>query len=134
MVADDTGPRPHPSKEFSVQGKIIFVLGVATGYVVGTRVGRQGYENLKKQANEVWHSPQVQKTVANAGEFARDKIPVVGDFVGDLTQQASAQVDDAAHKHLATDTASTPGSDAVGSSDTASGDEAGSASDGGRDV
>jgi hypothetical protein len=93
-----------------VQGKIIFVLGVATGYVVGTRVGRQGYENLKRQANEVWHSPTVRKTVADAGEFARDKIPVVGDFVAGLTQEASVQVDDAAHKHLASDTAATDGS------------------------
>jgi hypothetical protein len=116
-----------------VQGKIIFVLGVATGYVVGTRVGRQGYESLKKQAAEakkqaadVWHDPRVQKTVANAGEFARDKIPVVGDFVGDLTTKASAQVDAAAGKHLAdsdADSAPNPAETAT-TSDTASADTA----------
>jgi hypothetical protein len=90
-----------------VQGKIIFVLGVAAGYVAGTRVGRQGYENLKKQASQLWQSPQVQKSVSTAGELARDKIPVVGDFVGDLAKDATEQVDVATHKHLA-DTPDSP--------------------------
>jgi len=87
-------------KGVTVQGKFIFLLGVAAGYVVGTRVGRQGYEDLKKQATAVWHDPRVQHSVATAGEFARDKIPVVGGLVGD-----------AAHKHLADDTASNSAGD-----------------------
>ena len=91
-----------------MQGKILFVLGAAAGYVVGTRVGRQGYENLKKQANDVLHDPKVQKTVASAGEFARDKIPVVGDIVGDLAQKASGQGDDSAPTSTAEQTPGAP--------------------------
>jgi len=61
-----------------MQGKIMFVLGAAAGYVVGTRTGRQGYERLKKQANDFWHNPKVQNTVSQAEDFAREKLPVVG--------------------------------------------------------
>ncbi|PRY70042.1 hypothetical protein B0I08_101164 [Glaciihabitans tibetensis] len=84
-----------------MQGKIVFALGVAAGYVLGTRVGRKGYEDLKKQANDVLHNPRIQKSVATAADFARENIPVVGDLVGDLSQKVPGQADDPAPKHSA---------------------------------
>jgi hypothetical protein len=66
-----------------MQGKILFVAGVAVGYVFGTRRGRQGYEKLKRQAGDVWSSPRVQKTVSDAQKLAKDNIPVVGEKISD---------------------------------------------------
>ncbi|MCU1406595.1 MAG: hypothetical protein JWQ43_2898 [Glaciihabitans sp.] len=77
----------------------MFVLGAATGYVVGTRTGRQGYERLKRQASALWTAPSVQKTVTQAEEFARDKIPVVGATVSAAAKKAGEAVTDAAEKN-----------------------------------
>jgi len=87
-----------------MQGKIMFVLGAATGYVFGTRTGRQGYERLKRQAKEFWQNPRVQSTVSNAEDFAREKIPVVGDKVSAAAKKATGAVNEAVAKHSATDT------------------------------
>jgi len=86
-----------------MQGKIMFVLGAATGYVFGTRTGRQGYERLKRQAKDFWQNPRVQSTVSSAEDFAREKIPVVGDKVSAAAKKATGSVSDAVAKHSATD-------------------------------
>jgi hypothetical protein len=62
---------PH-TEEFIMQGKIMFVLGAATGYVFGTRTGRQGYERLKRQAKDFWQNPRVQSTVSS-GQYRRQE-------------------------------------------------------------
>jgi hypothetical protein len=86
-----------------MQGKIMFVLGAAAGYVFGTRTGRQGYERLKRQARDFWQNPRVQSTVSTAGDLAREKIPVVGEKVSDVAKKATGAVSDAAAKHSAAD-------------------------------
>jgi len=54
---------------------VTFVLGLAVGYVVGTRQGRQGYENLKNRASDLWSNPRVRRTVSDAQKVVRDKAP-----------------------------------------------------------
>jgi hypothetical protein len=81
-----------------MQGKIIFVLGAAVGYVVGTRKGRRGYEQLKSQAADAWQSPRVQQTVSGVENFAKEKLPVVGEQVGQLAKKAAESVSAAARK------------------------------------
>jgi hypothetical protein len=105
-----------------MQGKIMFVLGAATGYVFGTRTGRQGYERLKRQARDFWQNPRVQSTVSSAEGFAREKIPVVGEKLGDVAKKATGAAGDATAKHSASDTTtssdttpnSSPSQDSVG--------------------
>ena len=46
-----------------MKGKIAFVLGAAVGYVLGTRAGRERYEQIKRGANSVWQTPPVQRGV-----------------------------------------------------------------------
>lgn len=46
-----------------MKGKIAFVLGAAVGYVLGTRAGRERYEQIKRGAEKVWHTEPVQKGV-----------------------------------------------------------------------
>ncbi len=75
-----------------MQGKIMFALGAAVGYVFGTRTGRQGYERLKKQASDFWQNERVQRTVQDVEDFAKDKIPVVGEKVSDVTEKLSRTV------------------------------------------
>ena len=71
---------------------VTFVLGLAVGYVVGTRQGRQGYENLKNRASDLWSNPRVRRTVSDAQKVVRDKAPKLAG----AASKAVDKIDDAA--------------------------------------
>ncbi|MCS5717480.1 YtxH domain-containing protein [Herbiconiux sp. CPCC 205763] len=60
-----------------MRGKIIFVVGLATGYVLGTRAGRERYEQIKAGAQKVWNTPTVQSGVQKAQDFAGARVDTV---------------------------------------------------------
>jgi oxygen-dependent protoporphyrinogen oxidase len=60
-----------------MKGKITLLVGGAVGYVLGTRAGRQRYEQIKARARSVWASPKVQEKATQAQDYARQKAPVV---------------------------------------------------------
>lgn len=68
-------------------GKLSFLAGVAAGYVLGAKAGRQRYEQIRRTSEKVWNSQPVQKQVASAKEAARTKAaPVVADLVADAAR------------------------------------------------
>jgi hypothetical protein len=75
-----------------VKGKILFVAGLGLGYVLGTRAGREKYEELRTSALKVWNDPRVQKQVDNVEDFVKDKAPEVAEFVSDNAKKVVAQV------------------------------------------
>src|SRR5438128_483662 len=44
-----------------MRGKLLFLGGLAVGFVVGTRAGREKYEELVQTARKVKESPTVQE-------------------------------------------------------------------------
>lgn len=66
-----------------MKGKILLLTGLAVGYVLGTRAGRERYEEIKSAATKLWNDPRVQKPVKQAEEFVKDKAPDVAEFVTD---------------------------------------------------
>lgn len=58
-----------------MKGKVAFVAGLATGYVLGSRAGRARYEQIKKGAIKLWETAPVvkgrKKVKAIASERAR---------------------------------------------------------------
>ncbi len=58
--------------------KLTFLAGAATGYILGTRAGRDRYDEMKKQADALWHDPRVQEKVSAAGDTVKEKAPEVG--------------------------------------------------------
>lgn len=68
-------------------GKATLVVGLAAGYVLGTRDGRERYEQIKTQATRFVQDPRVQRKASQAQDLAKEKAP-----------QASAKIADAAHK------------------------------------
>ncbi|GGR75071.1 hypothetical protein GCM10010252_11840 [Streptomyces aureoverticillatus] len=52
--------------------RLTFVAGLALGYVLGTRAGRERYEQLKKSFREVAQNPAVRNTVESAAQQGRD--------------------------------------------------------------
>ena len=51
--------------------RLTFVVGLALGYVLGTRAGRERYEQLKKSAREISQNPAVRNTAEAAAHQGR---------------------------------------------------------------
>ncbi|MDR6866886.1 hypothetical protein J2Y69_001485 [Microbacterium resistens] len=60
-----------------MKGKIGLVVGLGVGYVLGTRAGRERYEQIKKQWLKVWHLDPVQAQVSKVREFAKTQAAAV---------------------------------------------------------
>ncbi|ATL27538.1 MULTISPECIES: YtxH domain-containing protein [Streptomyces] len=52
--------------------RLTFVAGLALGYVLGTRAGRERYEQLKKSARGISQNPAVRNTVESATQQGRE--------------------------------------------------------------
>lgn len=75
-----------------MRGKILFATGLAVGYVLGARAGRQQYEKIKAAASNLWNDPRVQHQVDTVEGFVKDKAPEVADFVADNAKKVASQV------------------------------------------
>ena len=64
-----------------MRGRILLVTGIAIGYVLGTRAGRQRYEEIKSAVSGFWNSPRVQKNVHQAEDYVKEKAPEVAKSV-----------------------------------------------------
>lgn len=64
-----------------MRGKILLVLGLGIGYVLGTRDGRARYNQMKNAALKVWNDPRVQEQVSAATEFVKENAPEVASAV-----------------------------------------------------
>jgi len=75
--------------------RLTFVAGLALGYVLGTRAGRERYEKLKKSARQIAQNPAVRNTAETAAhqgrEFAGKALHTVSDKVGDRVPDSVAQ-------------------------------------------
>lgn len=75
--------------------KLTFVSGLALGYVLGTRAGRERYEQLKKSARQVAQNPAVRNTAESAAQqgrhYAGKAYHVVSERVGDRVPESVAQ-------------------------------------------
>ncbi|MGV8885756.1 MAG: YtxH domain-containing protein [Microbacteriaceae bacterium] len=99
-----------------MKGKILLVVGLAVGYVLGTRAGREKYEEIKKNANKLWNDPRVQRQVENAEDFVKDKAPEVAEFLADGAKKVVGQV--AGKKPATRSTASKPAAASSGTRST----------------
>lgn len=54
-----------------MKGKIGIVVGLAAGYVLGSRAGRERYEQIKSGALKLWNTDPVQKQVDKAKDLGK---------------------------------------------------------------
>ncbi|NLA66164.1 MAG: YtxH domain-containing protein [Leucobacter sp.] len=83
-----------------MKGKIAFVIGAAVGYVLGSRAGRERYEQIKRGAATVWQTEPVQRGVT----LVRDALDERADSVRAFVRRASSDV----FSNLAKQTADKP--------------------------
>jgi hypothetical protein len=78
-----------------MRGKVGLVIGLAAGYVLGTRAGRERYEQIKSQALKVWNLEPVQQQVSKAKDFAKSSVMALPNALWDgavkVTKAASAR-------------------------------------------
>lgn len=75
-----------------MKGKFLFVVGLGVGYVLGTRAGRERYEQIRRAAEDVWNQPKVQEGVGTVKEFAMSRVGDVSDAVLDGAKKLVRQV------------------------------------------
>ncbi len=75
-----------------MKGKILFLTGLGLGYVLGTRAGRERYEQIKAAAGRFWNDPRVQRQVDTVGAYVKDKAPDLAEFVTDSAKKVASQV------------------------------------------
>ena len=72
--------------------KLTVLLSGAVGYVLGSRAGRERYEQIKGVAVKVKDNPTVQEKAAQAADVAKAQAPVVKDKLADAAGSAKAKV------------------------------------------
>ena len=75
--------------------RLTFVAGAVLGYVLGTKAGRERYEQMKRTALQLAQTPAVRNTAESAAqqsrEFADKAYHVMSDKVGDRMPDSVAQ-------------------------------------------
>jgi len=71
-------------------GKLTLLAGGAIGYVLGTRAGRERYEEIRTRAQGLWEHPKVQEQANKAQFLAKKKTSEVQDKVQDKTSGGSS--------------------------------------------
>jgi hypothetical protein len=94
-----------------MRGKLVLLVGVGIGYVLGARAGRERYEDIKVWARNLWNDPRVQHQVHEAEEFAKDKAP---DVARALSNGAKKVVSRSKNNQSGTSSASTSSTGAGG--------------------
>jgi hypothetical protein len=79
-----------------MRGKILFIAGLAAGYVVGARAGRPAYEAVVERAKSFTSSDRVQQVGEKAKQVLEEKAPAVADAASKVAETTTAAASAAA--------------------------------------
>ena len=77
-------------------------LGLAVGYVLGTRDGRERYDQMKAWVTGIWQDPRVAKARHDVEAYARQQAPIIRERAEAAAKAAPGAAKDAATKVAAT--------------------------------
>lgn len=72
--------------------KLMLLIGVGIGYILGAKAGRERYEQLADQASKVWTDPRVQSKVEDVKEQAPQVAAKVGESAKTVAETARSKV------------------------------------------
>jgi hypothetical protein len=76
--------------------KLTLLVAAGAGYVLGSRAGRERYEQIKQQTTKAWNNPKVQDTVDQVQTQAKatgaDLGSKVAETAGDVKDKVSDKI------------------------------------------
>ena len=78
--------------------KLTLLTGIGIGYVLGSRAGRERFEQIRSGARKVASNPTVQSAASKAQETVASQAPVVADAVKEKATAAASVVADKVHR------------------------------------
>ncbi|CAN5316389.1 hypothetical protein BH11ACT5_BH11ACT5_13660 [soil metagenome] len=86
---------------------LVLAVGVAIGYVLGTRDGRARYDQMKAKVTELWEDPRVVRARKDVEAYAREQAPIIRERAEAAAKAAPGVAKDVAGKvaTVATDVA-----------------------------
>ena len=91
--------------------KLKMLVAFGAGYVLGSRAGRERYDQIVDKAQGVWHDPRVQRKASKAQGVVQEKASQAGDVIVGKASQAATQAGSAVKEKL-------PGGDSSSSPST----------------
>jgi hypothetical protein len=73
--------------------KLLILVAGGIGYVLGTKAGRERYEQMRTSFNKVKDDPRVQEKTQQATELAKQKAPIVKDKLAEAADKGSSKVE-----------------------------------------
>lgn len=64
-----------------MKGKLAVLVGAGVGYVLGTRAGRERYEQISGAARRLWQDPRMVEKRQQAAHVAKDQASAAKDAV-----------------------------------------------------
>ena len=58
--------------------RLILLIGLGIGYVLGSKAGREQYRKIKTTASKTWQSPAVRSAAEKVEAFVGEKAPALG--------------------------------------------------------
>lgn len=89
--------------------KLTLLTGVAIGYVLGTRAGRERYEQIVSGAKRFAGNPTVHSAASKAQETVASQAPTVAGAVKDKVSSAASAASEKMHRNDAPGSASGTG-------------------------
>ena len=74
--------------------KLTLLVAAGAGYVLGSRAGRERYEQIKTQATKTWNNPKVQDAADAVQSQAKAAGADIGSKVGSKVAEAASDVKD----------------------------------------
>ena len=72
--------------------KLLLLAAAGIGYVLGTKAGRERYEQIRGTVNKVKDDPRVQEKTQQVVDTAKEQAPVVKDKLSGAASAAASKV------------------------------------------
>jgi hypothetical protein len=75
---------------------LVIAFGLAVGYVLGARAGREQYDALVDRVNGIWQDPRVARARHEAARYAKEQAPVIRERAETIAKAAPTAIADSA--------------------------------------
>ena len=79
-----------------MKSKLLLIIGLGAGYVLGARAGREKYDAMKAQVDKLWENPRVARARRDVEAYTRQQAPIIRARAEAAAKAAPGAIADAA--------------------------------------